>query len=285
VGIVPRVVTLTCTTGGASATAEVTVSAPAVGETAAYSQTGVVVEDATAITLPGGAEITPTVGTSLAEDDEWVFVLTPSGYEYSPVSDNFESVTLYVYYDGLLHKLTGCFGTWSMEAVGGEYAKFTFNFTGNYVAPTDTALPSSPGYESQKPAQVELATLSLSSTTGLVASRFAVDIANDIQIREDINAADAFSGAKLVGRTPTVSFDPEAVLEATHSFWADLAAGTESAFVAKVGNVKGNVVSFECPKVQETNLQYGNRNTTRTYEVTMAAARNSGNDELKVSFR
>lgn len=284
-GYVPRLVTITCTTGGASGTAVVSITSPAVAEYGAHSQTNVTVTDATPITLVNSAVVTPTVGTSLSVGDEWTILLTPAGYEYSPISTDFESITLYLYRDGLLHKMVGARGTFSVQATGGEFALFTFTFTGDYVAVTDASMPTTPVYETQKPTQVELANLTVNGYTSFAAAEFTIDAANDVQIREDINASDAYAGAIIVGRAPTIGFNPETVLEASHPVWGHLAAGTEMAFEVKVGKTKGNVVQFDAGNTQYANVQYGNRNSILTYDITMNCARTSGNDELKISFR
>jgi len=281
-GGLPRTVTITATTGGASATAEVTVSAPAVGDLAAYSVTGVVVTDSTAIALPNGAEITPTVGTSLDVGDVWTVELTPAGYEYTPVSESFDSVTLYAYFDGLLHKMTGCVGTVNVEAVGGDYGIFNFDFTGNYVDPVDAAMPTNPTYESTSPQQVESSALTLNNSATLIASRFSIDLANQVDLREDVNQQDSYAGARISGRQPTVSFDPEMVLEATFDFWAKMKAGTSMPFSARVGTTKGNIIRLVCPATQLTNIAYQNRNNTRVYDVTLNAS--GEDDEVKIAF-
>ena len=284
-GYVPRVATITCTTGGGTGVAVVSVTAPAIAEYPAYSQTGITVTNATPIALPNSATITPTVGTSLDVGDEWTVALTPSGYQYTPVSEAFESATLYIYFDGLLHVMTGCRGTFSVQATGGEFAIFTFTLTGDYIDVEDDTMPTNPTYETQKPTQVELANLTVGSYTGFAASEVTFDLANDVQIREDINAANAYAGALIVGRAPVFGLNPESVLEATHPVWGHLADGTELAFGFKVGKAKGNVVQFDAPNTQYTNVQYGNRNNTRTYDITLNAARVTGNDEIKLSFR
>lgn len=282
-GYVSRTVTIECTQAGASGVAQVSITAPAIAEYAAYSQTGVTVTDASALTLPNSAQVTPTVGTSLQVGDTWTIVLSPAGYKYTPISTAFESLTLYLYRDGLLHKMTGCRGTFSVQATGGEYALFTFTFTGDYVQATDGAMPT-PTYETQKPTQVELANLTVDDFTSFAAAEFTFDMANDVQIREDINAENAYAGAIIVGRQPSVGFNPEAVLEATHPVWENLAAGTELAFGVKVGKAKGNVVQFDCPNVQYTSVRYGNRNSLLTYDITLNCARVAGNDEVSIGF-
>lgn len=282
-GIVPRTVTIECTQAGGTGTAQVSITAPAVGEVPAYSATGVTLTNATPVNLPNSAQVTPTISASLDVGDIWTIELTPSGYEYTPISSAFESLTLYLYRDGLLHKLTGARGNVSMQATGGQYAQFTFTFTGDYVAITDAALPSAT-YETQKPVQVELANLTIDDFDDFAAAEFTFDQQNDVQIREDVNSENAYAGALIVGRAPTIGFNPEAVLEATHPVWARLAAGTEMAFRAKIGTTKGNVVRFVSPNVQYTNVQYGDRNSILTYDITLNCARVSGNDEVKIAF-
>ncbi len=283
-GYVPRLVTITCTGAGGTGVAVVSITAPAVGEVAAHSQTGVTLTNATPLTLPGSAQVTPTISVSLDVGDSWTIALTPAGYQYTPVSTAFESATLYLYRDGLLHKMVGCRGTFSVQATGGDYALFTFTFTGDYVPVTDTGMPA-PTYETTKPVQVELANLKVGSYANFAAAEFTVDIGNDVQIREDINALNAYAGAIIVGRQPVVGFNPETVLEATHPVWGNLADGTETTFAVKVGKVKGNVVQFDCPNVQYNSVRYGNRNSILTYDIQLNCARVTGNDELKISFR
>ncbi|AWB06813.1 hypothetical protein A6A40_17325 (plasmid) [Azospirillum humicireducens] len=87
-GVLPRVATLTCTTGGGSGVAAFTVSSPAVGATPAYNQVGVVMTTGTPFALPGGAVITPSaIGTPFAAGDIFTIALTPAGCTYTPSSD------------------------------------------------------------------------------------------------------------------------------------------------------------------------------------------------------
>lgn len=287
-GLNPRVATITCTTGGASGIAVVDITAPAIGADAAVSQIGVTVTDASPLTLANGAQVTPTVGTPLVAGDIWTIPLSPPGYEYTPVSTAFSSVTLYMFLDGLLHKMTGCRGTFSADCPGGQFGSFTFTFQGSYVAAEDLALPTAPDYENTLPPQVELAALNISGNEAFCAARWAIDIANNVVPRDCVNNNDAFAGVIITGRSPTASFDPEAELVAVHDFWGNLANGTSLSFGAKVGTVKGNIVQFTCPNVQYTQLAYGDRESIRTFDVTMNLATSDvdvGDNELLIAFR
>ncbi len=285
-GAVPRIVTLTCTTAGGSGTAAFTVSAPAVSGLVAYSQTGVVMTTGSAFTLAGGAQITPTVGTSFLVGDTYTIRLEPKRYEYTPTSDPdaMESLTLYLYLDGLLHKMTGARGTFTVEGKGGEYAKFKFEFTGNYIDPVDAVMPATPTYETQKPPMVELANLTIDGVNTLYASSFSFDMGNDVVIRENINNAEGYAGALIVARAPTSSFDPEAELVADHDFFGKMKTGDEMEFEVHVGNTKGNVVTFYGPNVQYRSMNYGERNSIRTMDVQMALTTNNADDEILIAF-
>ena len=61
---------------------------------------------------------------------------------YAPVSSSFSSVTIHYNIDGVLHKVTGARGTFTLNANVGEIPSIDFSFTGIYVPPSDAALPS-----------------------------------------------------------------------------------------------------------------------------------------------
>ena len=207
------------------------------------------------------------------------------GYEYDPVSDLFDSLTLYIYLDGLLHKLTGCRGTFTVEGAAGEVAKYTFTFTGNYVAPLDAAIPVTPNLDTTLPPAVEQADLQVDGgITPLCAAAFGLDMANNVVIRDCVNKVDAFDGVVITGRAPSATMDPESVLESDHPFWANLAAGTPLLFQVRVGTVKGNLVHFESDNASYSELGYGNRNDIRIYNVTLRFSRTAGNDEINIAY-
>ena len=61
---------------------------------------------------------------------------------YAPVSSSFSSVSIYYNIDGVLHKVTGCRGTFTLNGSVGEIPYIEFTMTGIYNTPTDTAAPS-----------------------------------------------------------------------------------------------------------------------------------------------
>ncbi len=280
----PVVYTIVVTTAGASATAKVSITpdAKAIAASVDAAQTNVLVTTAVAIDLKSGgsgATITPTFSGSLTLGDTWYVIVYPVGIQYLPVSTGFESLTIYMYLDGLLHKMPGARGTFSVSGEAGGYAKAMFTFTGQYVAPIDTALPTAAKFERQTPAMVELSDLYLGAF-GAVCSKFDFDLGVTISPRIDANSADGYNGVRITARDCKGSIDPEATLVADMAWWAALASGTQYLWRTKVGQVAGNRIFALAPAVQITSLSYGDRDQIRTMDVPMKFSRWFGNDSL-----
>ncbi len=295
------------TTGGSSGTVVAAITAKEVSDNAEIR-----LADTDEITLTDGQEIlvhdvdgtqlfgiTPTFGTDdLDAGDIILFDIIPLGYSYIPESDGLDSLTLYMYFpddsgESILHKMTGSRGTFTMEANANDFARFNFTFTGSFVTVIDIATPTGTIFETQKPRQVEQAALSICEdaapfeiVNNLCASQYTIDIGNEVVPRDCINEPNSFQGALIVGRTPVVGFDPEAVLEAVNPFWAQLENSTSLDFRAKIGVAKGNIVIFQAGNMVFSSLGYQDRNSIRSYDVqgALAAVSGTGDDELRVHF-
>lgn len=214
-------------------------------------------------------------------------VATPAGKIYSPVTSSQQTLTIYCYYDGILHKLTGSMGTFSIDAEAGSLATITWTFTGVYNAPTAVSTPS-PTISTVVPALVESCSFVIGSTaaTVFVPQNVKIDMSNNVVPRADANSAKGFNSMIITTRTPQVSFNPESVPEADHPFWGDFAGSVGKALSFHIGNVAGNKAILSIPNFQISNLQYADRDGIRTYEVTGTASTTdgAGNNELTVKF-
>jgi len=297
----------TITQGGASGVATASFEAPAeasiaTGGLAAISMTDtddVILTDGTEITLHddnGNAvvTITPDFQSNNPETGDvfWVHV-RPIGYLYKPKSDNIESVTVDIQYpddsgQSLRHRLTGARGNVTVNAAVGEFPTFDFEFTGTYTDAVDeTTLTGT--FEDQDPVQVQYAALALAQRyaakeSNLCASSWSIDMANEVAIRDCINEASATEGAFLVARAPTVTYDPEAVLNDVEPIWSYLENGTSVEWWVRHGTVDGNIVCFHAPNHQITNMGYADRNSIRVFNIDGSLARLNGNDELEILF-
>jgi hypothetical protein len=213
----------------------------------------------------------------------------PAQYVFNPTSDSVDSpmksATIYVFYDGMLQKVTGAMGTWALTGQAGGIAKISFTFTGVYAGTVDEALPDSAfTFTDPIPPTVQLANLTFGDSTDLVVDTFKVDIGNQVQERTDVNGPQGLHGVRVTTRTPTGTLDPEAVPEGTHPFWADQSGGVLNSLALRIGQVSGNRMTITCPKVQTTGISYQDRKGIRAYNLTINPRRNNGNDELQFLF-
>lgn len=230
-----------------------------------------------------GGTATPTWTGNLTLGDTWYVWVFPVGVKYSPVSDNFESLTLYAYFDGMLHKVTGARGTFSIEAQAGGYGTINFEFTGQYVAPVDAAMPVNSVFETTQPPVIELARLNVNHWPAIV-DVFSFTQNNEINYRPDQNSPDGYRGVNLTGRNPQGGIDPEAELVADFDFWSQLSTAQEMLFQMRAGQTDGNVIWMVAPEVQYTGLTYQDRTGTRVLDAGLQFTRQFGNDEFLMVF-
>lgn len=245
----------------------------------------VVTSGSTALTIgDSDVTLTPTWTGNLTLGDSWTVYVYPVGLKYLPVSEDFESITLEAYFDGVMHKITGAFGTFSITANAGEYATINFTFTGQYHAPEDADVPAAT-HETALPAIVELARLWLGdSDFKPVVNAFTFDQANTIVPRPDVNSTDGYIGVRLTNRAPTGGIDPEATLVADYDWWGKMASSEEIAFSMRIGSTAGNIICMNAPKIQYTGLTYQSRDDIRVYDAGISFGRDQGNDEMEFVF-
>lgn len=281
----PVVYTIAVTTGGASGTAQVRVTSNNTAEDNP-SATPVVITSGTALTLgTKGSSVTPTFTGSLVVGQKWRVLVSPKGILAKPDSASTTTLTLYHYTDGLLWKITNAQGTFSLKAPAGELPVLTFEFTGQYNAPADVALPTSPVYETALPSQVELALLTWSSNNSLVVSEWDFDAGLKLSPRGDVNSPDGYQGVRITDRETGGSFKPEAELEANAAFWSDFAAGKTRTFYSKVGTVAGNTVAMFGSAAQSRGINPGDKDGILEYDIKLSFTRGPvGDDEIYFLF-
>jgi hypothetical protein len=231
-----------------------------------------------------GISLTPTV-TTISDGDKWQVLVFPVGVKALPVSSNHETVTLYLYFDGLLHKGYAGMGTFTIEATAGDFARVNFQFTTTYVEPEDAPMPTDPVYETPLPPQVELSLLTWGGKTDLFAESWSVDAGNEIEARMDVNAIQGYRGSRINDRAPAGGFTPEATLEADEPFWRDYLRATAKTFTVRCGTERGNQIVMFAPNAQTSEQSYADRNGLRAYDKSVMFKRGqTGNDELMFVF-
>lgn len=202
---------------------------------------------------------------------------------YAPVSAAFESCTLYVYRDGIFHKMVGCRGNCSLNFEVGKLPVAKFEMSGLYVSPVD-ATPAAQTFSTVPPPMV----LAAGFTCGgypAVTEKLDINMGNTLAQRKSMNAATGLVEWLITGRDPNGSFDPEAVTEATEDFWAKWEAAEELELaLGPIGGTPGNIITLGAPKMQYRDLSYADRNGQLAYNITFGLAGDNGDDEISITF-
>ncbi len=231
-----------------------------------------------------GGTITPTWAASLVLGDSWTVTVSPVGIRMDPISECPETITIYMYLDGVLHRLTGSLGTFTLNMESGAFGTASFTFTGQYNAVTDATMPLDAVFETTLPEQVELAEFKWDDDSSLIVNALTYDQANNIVVRPDINNTDGFRGVRITGRNPTGTFDPEMILVADFDLWGDFATAARKKLSMRVGQTAGNIFWIKSPQLQMNSLGYGDREGLRTLDVSLRFSRVTGNDEVRFLF-
>lgn len=212
-------------------------------------------------------------------------VNAPTDVAYKPASSGHKSATIYVYRDGLLHKILGCRGTWELICQAGHPARINWRFLGKYQEPIDAALPT-PTLEANAltPPKALSANLTFNGINTFVVQQLQVVLGNSLAIRPDINDAHGVAGIAIANRAGTGSFNPEAVVNAGYNFWQDWINSTLRQISAQVGSAAGNTLLITCPKVAVDQIREAEREGILVFEIPFSLAFNAGDDEVSLKF-
>ena len=229
---------------------------------------------------PGAA---PDFGPLLRACSMLETVVVGTSVAYTPTSSDQESVTIYCNKDGVLHKIVGCVGTWSMASSVGKPGKLSFRMQGKLLAnPTDSAL--SLGSACTLPPPLLLgATFTYGSWSPVIAN-FGLDIANAITERQDITEDSGIQGFFVSDRKPVISFDPEMVSVSVRDIWANFRTGNEAALNLSFGTEDGNTIAITAPKCVKREIPYGDRDGICIYQMQAGLYRVNGDDEFAITI-
>ena len=208
---------------------------------------------------------------------------SPSADIYSPISTGWSSLSVYVYAGGKLYKLKGGVVR-QMEFVmeAGEIAKINFTVDGLYVRPTDVGIVTGTNYGTEVPPIVSNTACTIGSFATGVIQACNIVVANTVKKRLDVNSAFGVYGFQITGRNVTGTINPEAVLEATQSFWLNWETGIQEAFSIGLGSVDGNKWLISAPKLTKDNISPSDEDGIRTYTIPFTCHMSSGDDELTI---
>lgn len=216
---------------------------------------------------------------------ETVVASTSVTYKPNSLGTTAKSVTIYAYFDGRLHQLQGCVGTFELVAAMGQPARLRWTFRGLYEVPTDVSVPS-PTLESgiNAPPKVLGVNLTFNSLTTFIAQQVTLDLGNQIANRVDVNATHGYKGFVVASRQGRGSWNPEAFTVAAYDVWTDWINATLRQLSLAIGSGAGNICTITCPKLEIDDVRQGDREGVETFEMPFSMAYNTGDDEIQLVY-
>jgi len=233
----------------------------------------------------GTAGTAPRYGKALKACGFGEAVVADTSVTYTPLSADFDSVTIHYNLDGVRHKVTGARGTFSITANVGEIPTIDFTMTGIYVAPDDSAQPTV-SYANQATPLIfkkgNTTDLNVMGLTTAKLSNYSLDMGNEIVYRELVGGT---GEVLLTNRNVTGSVQIEAVSIATKDYFATALADTLGIIEFTHGTTAGNKVKVDTAKADIADVSYGDLDGIAMLEIPFTAVPStSGNDELEIVF-
>jgi hypothetical protein len=203
---------------------------------------------------------------------------------YSPVSSAFSSATIYFNNDGILHKATGCRGSFTLSGEVGQIPTIDFTMTGIYNAPTDTVAPAVT-YSNQATPQIfkagNTSSFSMLGYSGCL-QMVSFDIANEVIYRELVGCT---KSVNIVNRAPSGELMIEAPTLAQKDFFAIANDDTTGSLAFQHGTVTGNIITFTAQKVDIANPSYADQDGIQMLSLPyVAIPTDAGNDEVALVY-
>jgi hypothetical protein len=233
----------------------------------------------------GTAGTAPRYGAALQACGMSETIVAATSVTYAPVSTSFSSITIYYNLDGVLHKVTGARGTFTLNAEVGQIPSIQFTFSGIYNAPTDTAAPSVTYSNQATPLifkQGNTSSFQFFSYAGCLQSA-TFDIANTTVYRELVGCTketlitQRASNGTVMLEAPTIA--------AKDYFAAALSDSTTGNLTFLHGTTAGNRATLTVPYCDLGQPTYGDQDGIAMLNLPYTAPPSAtGNDEVSLAF-
>jgi len=233
----------------------------------------------------GTAGTAPAFGPLLKSCGLSETIVSSTSVTYAGVSSSFDSATIYCFYDGTRHKITGARGSVSFNFTAGQFAVASFNFIGIYNAPDDTALSGSFTVANQA-AAIEVNDTNMTTATfhGVSSARiesFDLALNNELIYKETASNKEVIITNRAPGGTAVI----EAPAVGTTDYFAKAAGVTTGATNLVLGATAGNILSLSAAQTDITGVSYGDTNGVISLSMPyLALPTTAGNNELSLVF-
>ena len=233
----------------------------------------------------GTAGTAPAFGPLLKSCGLSETTVADTSVTYAPVSSSFDSATIYCFYDGTRHKITGARGSVSFNLTAGQFATASFNFIGIYNAPDDTALSGTFTVANQAAAlevnDTNLTTATFFGETSQRIESFDLALNNELIYKETASSKEVLITNRAVGGTAVI----EAPAVGTTDYFADAVGVSTASSSMVLGATGGNIVTLTAAQTDITGVSYGDTNGVISLSMPyLALPTTAGNNELSLAF-
>lgn len=204
---------------------------------------------------------------------------------YAPVSSSFDSATIYCFYDGTRHKITGARGSVSFNMAAGQFGVMSFNFIGIYNAPDGTALSGSFTVANQAAAlevnDTNVTTATFHGVTSVRLESFDLALNNELLYKETASNKEVIITNRAAGGTAVI----EAPAIGTTDFFAKAVATATGSSSFVLGATAGNIVTLNAAQTDITGCSYADTNGVIALSMPyLALPTTAGNNEMSLVF-
>ena len=232
----------------------------------------------------GSAGTAPKYGAILKACGLSETVVSSTSVTYAPVTTPSDSVTLFVNYDGIRHKVTGARGTFSLNCEVNNIPRISFSLTGIFNAPTDTALPTVTKSLQPDPVLFKNGNTSSFSVFGFSGAlqSWELDFANEVIYRELVGGT---KEALITDRRPSGTMVIEAVALSSKNFFTLATGTTTGTNTWSHSGGAGNIVTVSCPQTDLGQPTYEDSDGITMLNLPFyATPTDAGSDEFSLAF-
>lgn len=233
----------------------------------------------------GAAGTAPEIGPLIRGCAMDETVVASTSVTYTPLSDpaSHESLTFWIYEDGMRYKITGCRGSFTMSMAVAQKGMISFKFVGHFTGPADATIVT-PTYNSTVPPVVIGAAFAVDSYSAII-TKLDIDTGITVATPDNIAATDGYGDIRITGMAPTFTADPEAVLVATYDFVTKWKSSASYAMTTgTIGSTAGNRYAVTAPGAVYGEITNGDRNNILTREIKGQLVDTTTDNFLSIAF-
>lgn len=231
----------------------------------------------------GTAGTAPGLGPLLRMCGAAQVVTAGTKVEYTPVTDNPESGTLYFDVDGTRHVMLGARGSFIYRLNAQGIPVYAFTITGLFALPTEQTKPT-PVYTAFQAPQVATTANTPVFTVGATALKlrsFEFNLGNEITPRLLIGS----NSILITDRNESLTCQVEAEALTTYNPFQQAQNAAQAAVSLQHGTVAGRRVKLDLPYALQQRLTgYENQDGILEWPLAFSPQPSAGNDQWKFTF-